>query len=99
MRIKLFREPRNEELIAKIAQTKGNAEAIKALWTRAEYSQVDVLDSLFYACGDGLITMKIDEDHLAEWLEENLYDWLPEYLTDWVKDESNTSSCGKERGN
>ena len=99
MRINLFREPRNEELIAKIAQTKGNAEAIEALWARAEYSQVDVLDSLFYARGDGLITMKIDEDHLAEWLEDNLYDWFSEYLTDWVKDESNTSSCDEEREN
>lgn len=99
MRIELSREPRNEELIAKIAQTKGNAEAIKALWTRAEYSQVDVLDSLFYACEDGLIPMKIDEERLAEWLEDNLYDWFSAEIGDWIKDESRVSSRNEERGN
>ena len=97
MRIELSREPRNEELIAKIAQTKGNAEAIEALWRRAEYSKVDVLDNLFYACEDGLITMKIDEDHLAERLEDNLYDWFSQELGNWVKDESSVSSCDVEK--
>lgn len=97
MRIEISREPRNEELIAKIAQTKGNAEAIEALWRRAEYSQVDVLDNLFYACEDGLITMKIDEDHLAERLEDNLYDWFSQELGNWVKDESSVSSCDVEK--
>ena len=99
MRIELSREPRNEELIAKIAQTKGNTEAIEALWRRAEYSQVDVLDSLLYACEDGLIAMKIDEDHLAERLEDNLYDWFSQELGNWVKDESGPSSIDEEREN
>lgn len=99
MRIKLFREPRNEELIAKIAQTKGNVEAIEALWRRAEYSQVDVLDSLFYACEDGLIRMEIDENHLAEDLEDNLYDWFSQELGNWVKDESSPSSFDEESEN
>ena len=99
MRVELFRGPRNEELIAKIAQTKGNAEAIEALWSQGKYSQTVVLDNLFYACEDGLITMDITDYHLIEWLEEELYKWLPEYLSDWVKDESNTSSRGKEREN
>lgn len=99
MRIELSREPRNEELIAKIAQTKGNVEAIEALWRRAEYSQVDVLDSLLYACEDGLITMKIDEDHLAERLEDNLYDWFSEKFGDWAQDESSPSSFDEESEN
>lgn len=99
MHVKLFREPRNEELIAKIAQTKGNAEAIEALWSQGKYSQVVVLDSLFYASEDSLITMEMDEDHLRESLENTLYEWFCEELRDWVKEESNTSSCGKEREN
>ena len=90
MHVKLFREPRTEELIEKVAQTQGNAEAIDSLWSNEGYSPSAVLDSLFYAANDERLKLKIHEDHLEQWLYDELYDWLPEYLNDWVMDESST---------
>ena len=89
MKVKVIPGPRNEELIEKVAQTQGNAEAIGSLWNNEDYSPSAVLDSLFYAANDERLKLKIREDHLEQWLYDELYDWLPEYLNDWVMDESN----------
>lgn len=99
MRVSLCRWPRNEELIEKVARTKGNPEAIKELWEEQGYSQTHVFDSLFYAHEAGLITMTVQEKNLEEWLDEELFKWLPEYLEYWVKDETSFSSRDGKRRN
>jgi len=68
MKVKMIPGPRNEELIEKVAQTQGNAEAIEVLWNNEGYSPSAVLDSLFYAANDERLKMKIREDHLEQWL-------------------------------
>ena len=99
MKVKLIPGPRNEELIEKVAQTQGNAEAIESLWNNEDYSPSAVLDSLFYAANDERLKLKIHEDQLEEWLYDELYDWLPESLNDWVMDESNAHFFETSREN
>lgn len=96
MYVRLFRESRNEELIKKIVETKGNHEKFNALWENRVYPQAEVLDSLLYAAEDGLITLNVREHHLAEWLDEELYQWVPEHFSDWVKDTSGTEVADLE---
>ena len=99
MKVKLVPGPRNEELIEKVTHTKGNAEAIDALWSNEGYSPSAVLDSLFYAANDERLKLKIREDQLEEWLYDELYDWLPESLNDWVMDESSAHFFETSREN
>ena len=99
MYIQIVREPRNEELIGKVAQTKGNYEAFDALWDNREYSKEAVLESLLYAAEDGLIAMDVRDRHLVEWLYEDLCEWVPEYFPYWVEDISGTETTDFESKN
>lgn len=99
MYIQVVRGPRNEELIRKIAQTKGNYDAFDALWENTEYRKGNVLENLLYAAEDGLIMMDVRENHLEEWLWEELERWVPEYFPCWVKDMSGTQAIVSESEN